>query len=56
MPGSGRAAKTRFEALEEWLGERDFGKQDERLPVLTEAFGNGFEIDFTDAASIQSSG
>ena len=46
MPGDGRAAEARFEALEERLGQRDFGQQDERLLALAKAFGDRFEIDF----------
>ena len=45
MPGDGLAAEARLEALEEGLGQRDFGKQDERLAALAQAFGDGFEID-----------
>ncbi len=46
MPGDRRAAEARLEALEERLGQRDFGQQDERLPALAEAFGDRLEIDF----------
>jgi hypothetical protein len=31
MPRDGLAAEARLEALEERLGQRDFGQQDERL-------------------------
>ena len=37
VPGDGRAAEARLEALEERLGERDFGQQDQRLPALAQA-------------------
>ena len=46
MPGDGRAAEPRFEAFEERLGQRDLGKEDERLLSLAQAFGDRFEIDF----------
>ena len=45
MPGDGRAAEARLEALEERLGERDFGEQNQRLLALAKAFGDRFEID-----------
>ena len=46
MPGDRRAAEARLEALEERLGQRDLGQQDERLAALAQAFGDRFEIDF----------
>src|SRR5438067_6757013 len=46
MPGYRSAAEARLEALEEGLGERDFGEEHEHLAVLAEALGDGFEIDF----------
>ena len=45
MPRHRSAAEAGLEALEERLGQRDLGKQDQRLAVLAEAFGDGFEID-----------
>ena len=45
MPGDRRAAEARLEALEERLGQRDFGKQDQRLLALAQALGDRFEID-----------
>ena len=45
MPGDRRAAEARLEALEEWLGERDLGQQDQRLFVLPQALGDRLEID-----------
>src|SRR5687768_5975535 len=51
MPGNRRAAEAGLEALEERLGQGDFWKQDESLPVLAQGFGNGFEIDFCLARS-----
>ena len=45
MPGDGRASKARLEALEEGLGQRNFRQEDQRLPLLSEAFGDRFEID-----------
>ena len=46
MPSDGGTAEARLEALEERLGQRDFRKQHERLPSLSEAFGDRFEIYF----------
>ncbi len=46
MPGDGGAAEARLEALEERLGQRDFGQQDERLLVVAQGLGDRFEIDF----------
>jgi hypothetical protein len=37
MPGDRRAAEARLEALEERLGQRDLGQQDERLLALPQA-------------------
>ena len=46
MPGDRLAAEARGEALEERLGQRDLGEQDERLPALAERLGDRLEIDF----------
>ena len=46
MPGHRIAAEARGEALEERLGERDFGQQDERLPARADRLGDRLEIDF----------
>ena len=45
MPRDRGAAEARLEALEEWLGERDLGQQDQRLFVLPQALGDRLEID-----------
>ena len=45
MPGDRLAAEARLEALEERLGQRDLGKQHERLPALPERLGDRLEID-----------
>ena len=46
MPRHRLASEPRLKALEEWLGERDFGQEDERLLSLPETLGDRFEIDF----------
>ena len=46
VPGDGLAAEAVLEALQEWLGQRDFGQQDERLLALPQAFRDRLEIDF----------
>ncbi len=46
MPRDRRAAEARLEPLEERLGQRDFGQQDERLPALAKALRDRLEIDF----------
>ena len=45
MPGDRRAAEARLEALEERLGQRDLGQQDQRLLPLAQALGDRLEID-----------
>ena len=45
MPGDRRAAEARLEALEERLGQRDLGQQDQRLLALPQALGDRLEID-----------
>ena len=46
MPGHRIAAEAGGEALQEGLGQRDFGEQDERLAALPERLGDRLEIDF----------
>ena len=46
MPGHGIAAEAGGEALEEGLGQGDFGEEDERLLCLPDSLGDGLEIDF----------
>ena len=45
MPGHRIAAEAGGEALQEGLGERDFGEQDERLPAAADRLGDRLEID-----------
>ena len=45
MPGDRLAAEAGGEALEEGLGQRDFGEQDQRLPALPQRLGDRLEID-----------
>ena len=45
MPGDRLAAEAGGEALQERLGERDLGEQDERLAALAERLGDRLEID-----------
>ena len=45
MPDGGRDAEAVFEAFQPLGGQRDFGQQDQRLAVLAQALGDGFQID-----------
>ena len=46
MPRHRRAAEAGGEALQERLGQRDFGQQHQHLPVLPQRLGHRLEIDF----------
>ncbi len=45
MPDGGRDAEAALEAFQPLRGQRDFRQQDQRLAVLAQAFGDGFQVD-----------
>ncbi len=45
MPFAGTRAEPRLDPVQELGRQRDFGQQHQRLPALTQAFGDGLQID-----------